>query len=407
MPYLLSQTLGQKPDSLASFVIPVYHLLPEEQSRSQLYRGSIDSRMFGVPLMAVFKNEDGTGPSMDEIYDAVLALYERWTGQAARLYKWGPPEPEPAATPPQSSLPTPESSPSPGDEVNSMCKLHPNGVAALDSGCPRRKLFKMHLRESNEGGHGLKHQILETGRGRNVEWSSRAQVDPLSPSASRTRLRSSDAIVCEWDTQALLHFFGEEGKGKDALWDKFPLYAHPDTRSEEAIQLAEQRKVKRNINLEDCLDEFTKEEQLGEDDLWYCPKCKKHQQATKRFELWKVPDVLVVHLKRFSSSRSLRDKIDVQVDFPIKGLNLESRVGERAIAAELIREGQDLSGTGLRLDSKDPLTYDLFAVDEHIGGLGGGHYRAFAKNAEDQQWYHFDDSHVQKADPEDSVVCSP
>jgi ubiquitin carboxyl-terminal hydrolase 4/11 len=72
----------------------------------------------------------------------------------------------------------------------------------------------------------------------------------------------------------------------------------------------------------------------------------------------------------------------------------------------LVREGRDLTGTGLEPDSKEPLVYDLFAVDEHIGGLGGGHYRAYAKNTEDQQWYHFDDSHVQKAKPEDSVVSS-
>ncbi|EEB88127.1 hypothetical protein MPER_14214, partial [Moniliophthora perniciosa FA553] len=47
-------------------------------------------------------------------------------------------------------------------------------------------------------------------------------------------------------------------------------------------------------------------------------------QATKRFDLWKVPDILVVHLKRFSNSRMLRDKIDVFVDFPIEDLDLTS-----------------------------------------------------------------------------------
>jgi len=50
----------------------------------------------------------------------------------------------------------------------------------------------------------------------------------------------------------------------------------------------------------------------------YCPKCKKHQQATKKFDLWSLPDTLIIHLKRFSYNRYWRDKIDALVEFPIK-----------------------------------------------------------------------------------------
>lgn len=35
----------------------------------------------------------------------------------------------------------------------------------------------------------------------------------------------------------------------------------------------------------------------------YCPSCEKHQQATKKFDLWNLPKILVVHLKRFSYNR--------------------------------------------------------------------------------------------------------
>ena len=49
-------------------------------------------------------------------------------------------------------------------------------------------------------------------------------------------------------------------------------------------------------------------------------------------------------------------------------------------------------------------TYDLIAVSNHFGGMGGGHYTAYAKNGVDQRWYNFDDSSVSSAD-EDSV-CS-
>ena len=98
-------------------------------------------------------------------------------------------------------------------------------------------------------------------------------------------------------------------------------------------------------------------------DTWYCPRCKEHRRATKKFELWKTPDILVMHLKRFSSSGMRRDKLDVLVDFPIENLDLTSRVIET-------EEGKSE-------------IYDLFAVDNHWGGLGGGHYTAFAKNYTD------------------------
>lgn len=52
--------------------------------------------------------------------------------------------------------------------------------------------------------------------------------------------------------------------------------------------------------------------------LRYCPTCKKHQQATKKFDLWSLPKILVVHLKRFSYNRYWRDKLDTVVEFPVR-----------------------------------------------------------------------------------------
>lgn len=55
-------------------------------------------------------------------------------------------------------------------------------------------------------------------------------------------------------------------------------------------------------------------------DYRYCPQCKKHQPATKKFDLWSLPDVLIVHLKRFSYNRFYRDKIDALVEFPARSV---------------------------------------------------------------------------------------
>ncbi len=73
-------------------------------------------------------------------------------------------------------------------------------------------------------------------------------------------------------------------------------------------------------------------------------------QADKKLDLWALPEVLVVHLKRFSYTRWNRDKIDTKVDFPLTGLDL----------SEYVLAQQDAR----------PL-YDCFAVSNHFGGLGG------------------------------------
>lgn len=36
------------------------------------------------------------------------------------------------------------------------------------------------------------------------------------------------------------------------------------------------------VSLSACLETYLQPEQLGEDDTWYCPKCKDHVQARWR-----------------------------------------------------------------------------------------------------------------------------
>jgi ubiquitin carboxyl-terminal hydrolase 4/11/15 len=105
---------------------------------------------------------------------------------------------------------------------------------------------------------------------------------------------------------------------------------------------------KANCSLGDCLDLFTKTEKLSHDDPWYCKKCKEHQQASKKLDLWKMPEILVVHLKRFSYSRIWRDKIAMDVDFPLQNLDL----------SQWIKSNQ-----------KSTAVYDLYAVSVRINSL--------------------------------------
>ncbi|KAK6482428.1 ubiquitin carboxyl-terminal hydrolase 15-like isoform X1 [Huso huso] len=156
--------------------------------------------------------------------------------------------------------------------------------------------------------------------------------------------------------------------------------AAEDFEKHESMEYKPQKKV--FVKLKDCIELFTTKEKLGIEDPWYCPNCKQHQQATKKLDLWSLPPVLVVHVKRFSYSRYMRDKLDTLVDFPISDLDMsEFLINPNA----------------------GPCRYDLIAVSNHYGGMGGGHYTAFAKSKDDDKWYYFDDSSVSTASEEQIV----
>jgi ubiquitin C-terminal hydrolase len=59
----------------------------------------------------------------------------------------------------------------------------------------------------------------------------------------------------------------------------------------------------------------------------------------------------------------------------------------------------DLSRYVLHQQEQPPL-YDCFAVSNHYGGMGGGHYTAFAQMPNDRKWFCFDDSRVEEISAE-------
>ena len=57
------------------------------------------------------------------------------------------------------------------------------------------------------------------------------------------------------------------------------------------------------VTLNDCLKLFTQPEKLTSDNPWFCSKCKKHQEATKQMNIWRLPKYLIVTLKRFQANK--------------------------------------------------------------------------------------------------------
>lgn len=59
----------------------------------------------------------------------------------------------------------------------------------------------------------------------------------------------------------------------------------------------------------------------------YCSQCKEHRRAFKKFDLWQLPKILIIQLKRFSyRNKHWREKIESLVHFPLSGLDLSQFV---------------------------------------------------------------------------------
>lgn len=141
------------------------------------------------------------------------------------------------------------------------------------------------------------------------------------------------------------------------------------------------------VQLQECIELFTTVETLEEENPWYCPVCKTHQLATKKLDLWSLPEVLIIHLKRFSYTKFTREKLDSIVDFPLRDLDFSNCLLRKHPA-----------------NGEPPSRYDLIAVSNHYGGLRDGHYTSYARNKDNSQWYYFDDSKVTYAKEEQIVT---
>ena len=58
-------------------------------------------------------------------------------------------------------------------------------------------------------------------------------------------------------------------------------------------------RIKEKLSLNDCLEAFSRTEELDETNPWYCPMCRKNKCATKTLSVWRFPDYLIIYLKRY------------------------------------------------------------------------------------------------------------
>ncbi len=152
-------------------------------------------------------------------------------------------------------------------------------------------------------------------------------------------------------------------------WDQTALHlrylsAQEKAFKEDASVGESQRAASEPITLKKCLEAFTREEELGEEEKYYCSNCKKHQEATKKLQIWRLPPILVsfwhllmvfrlhcqfllqiVHLKRFHFLNGRWIKSHKIVDFPSQD-QLDPADYLAAIPAATLKRYRQIGGGG-------------------------------------------------------------
>uniref|UniRef100_A0A0K0FUK1 Ubiquitin carboxyl-terminal hydrolase n=1 Tax=Strongyloides venezuelensis TaxID=75913 RepID=A0A0K0FUK1_STRVS len=147
---------------------------------------------------------------------------------------------------------------------------------------------------------------------------------------------------------------------------------HQSVTFEDSAQISVELPIQiQSTRLSECLTNHFSVEILN--DGWKCPKCDVIRKSTKTQRIWELPEILVIHKKRFAYVNGCCDKNNVYVDFDINDFNVSSFVHEQNV-------------------NNVKCLYDLYAVVNHMGTLNSGHYTSYVRSGD--QWLECDDDTV-------------
>ena len=186
-------------------------------------------------------------------------------------------------------------------------------------------------------------------------------------------MNARHAVVLQWREPPS----DKKASGRSGNYLNAPvMYVAPkivvDQISAEILNTANQKAKRSSTNMGSgglqlgvCLTEFCKVQQLSISDNWRCPRCKDYREGKQNLNLWRLPDLLTFHIKRFNCSARWREKITTKVNFPLTGLDMTEWCHNESPV--------------IQNDSKDSYVYDLIGVLNHYGSMTGGHYVATCK----------------------------
>lgn len=185
-------------------------------------------------------------------------------------------------------------------------------------------------------------------------------------------MNATHAIILQWREPPIDKKSGSSKSYIDAPVMYVPPVIEVDSASAEILKHKSKiNETKKNrggsagIDLGVCLTEFCKVQNLTVADSWRCPQCKEYREGRQSMNLWRLPDLLTFHIKRFNMSARWREKISTKVNFPLTGLDMS--------------EWCHNESPMIQMESGDAFVYDLIAVVNHYGSMTGGHYVATCK----------------------------
>ena len=177
----------------------------------------------------------------------------------------------------------------------------------------------------------------------------------INPNDNLEKLTSEYGIVVDWCTS----FINEE-----FLVPNFKLLSKDIDNQVISENLPIFDKEENYQSIYDCFDLFFVEENL--EDPLYCHKCMGPENFTKKYEINKLPYVLILSLKRFKFNQNSNFKLRQMITYPIHNLKLHGQ------------------------------TYDLYGVINHYGSINSGHYTCIIKK--NNKWFMCDDNNVYTID---------
>lgn len=115
---------------------------------------------------------------------------------------------------------------------------------------------------------------------------------------------------------------------------------------------------------------------------WYCEKCCRKVDATKKIDLWMLPPILILHLKRITFNANTGKLV---------------KIGRLLSSPPSVDLSEYCSSP-----QQQGATYDIVCVANHKGRASDGHYTASCLVGD--QWFRFDDDAVRHTGKE---VLSP
>ncbi|GMR59830.1 hypothetical protein PMAYCL1PPCAC_30025 [Pristionchus mayeri] len=131
--------------------------------------------------------------------------------------------------------------------------------------------------------------------------------------------------------------------------------------------------------LSDSMGKHFSEVRLSGGECWNCPRCRGARPSRRNTRLWRLPPVMVIHLKRFAYRGGGYVKNEIDVSFPLERLDLRPYFHPSS---------PHRSST---------LPYQLYSVTNHTGSLSSGHYTSITSI--DGSWMKCDDECLSSFDP--------